>query len=386
MITLPYLFLALLPLSGRAPTDTVRANIIAVIGENSPRTPFLLGEVSGLAIDAVGRVYVSDFQDPRIVVFAPDGRKLTIIGRKGKGPGEFTAPTGPVFGADGALYIRDLEKVSRFSADPKSGLPTRFDRFFEGPPMAPWRSKLASSIDNAGRFHFPLEVGLRDGITHYSYQRYALDGRKLDSIAVPVQLTARSNWASVPIAPGTGRMVKGVNVVPFHPMPVWAVGSTGNIIAGPGDRYTLSETNAIGQAVRQFGRNIALDRIPQAERAESTRALKRRIDSLPVPLAQVNGVSEEVRAMRLPETYPSYRSASVAANGELWIRRSSTASARKSSFFDLFGAAGVYLRTVVVPVDCSIAPAPVIRGSSFACLAIDEESGAETVVLATTGG
>lgn len=367
------------------PDDTVRARVIATISEDSPRTPFLLGEVSGLAIDASGRLYVTDFQEPRVVVFGGDGKQLAIIGRKGAGPGEFTAPTGPVFGADGALYVRNMEKVARFGVDAKTGITSRFDRFFEGPAMAPWRSKLASVIDARGRFHFPLEVGLRDGITHYAYQRYALDGKKLDSLPVPVQLTARSSWASVPIAPGTGRIVKGVNVVPFHPMPAWAVTASGTILVGPGDRYEISEVDASGRVIRKFSRSVTPTAIPGGERAESTRALKRRIDSLPVPLSQVNGASDEVKAMRLPQNYPAYRSLTISASGEAWVRRWSTPSQRSVSLFDVFSAAGGYRYSVSLPADCATLPATVVRGAIIACVAIDRESGAEAVILATTG-
>lgn len=367
------------------PEDTVRARVVATISEDSPRTPFLLGEVSGLAIDAAGRVYVTDFQDPRVVVFSSDGRKLAIIGRKGAGPGEFTAPTGPVFGADGALYVRNLEKVSRFSVDATTGIASRFDRFFEGPPMAPWRSKLASAIDSRGRFHFPLEVGLRDGITHYAYQRYSLDGKKLDSISVPVQPTARSSWASVPVAKNTGRMVKGVNVVPFHPVPVWAITASGTVLAGPGDRYEFTETDNAERPLRKLARATPSDVIPAAERAESTRALKRRIDSLPVPLAQVNGASEEVKAMRLPSNYPAYRSLTISPNGEAWVRRWSPPALRSNSLFDVFSASGAYRQTVSIPADCAVLPAPVVRGGTIACVAVDHETGAEAVIVATTG-
>ena len=122
------------------PVDTVRARVVATIGEDAPRTPFMLGEVSGLAFDASARLYVADFQDPRVVIFDSTGRHLGTIGRQGEGPGEFTAPTGPVIAADGSLYVRNMSRVQHFVKDPRSGLPTRFDRHFEGPLYAPWRS------------------------------------------------------------------------------------------------------------------------------------------------------------------------------------------------------------------------------------------------------
>ena len=365
--------------------DTVRARRLATIGEEST-TPFLLGEVSGIAIDDSGRIYISDFQEPRVVVFSSRGRHLVTIGRKGEGPGEFTAPTGPVFGPDGALYVRNMEQVVRFTRDPATGIASRFDKTFVGPTMAPWRSKLASVIDGKGRFHFPLEVGRPDGLTHYAYRRYAIrDGRKLDSIPVPLYPTSRSSWASVMISENSGRVVPGLSMVPFHPVPAWTITSRGTIISGPADRYELTETDSLGRVVRTLRRAVGPERIPPRLRADSLRALRRRIDSLPVPMSQVRGASEEVKAQRLPDHFPFYRSLVSTASNELWVRRWPPSSLGIVTVFDVFGANGSYARTVILPMDCVTTPAIAVRGRIAACMVMDEETGAESVVVAQLG-
>jgi hypothetical protein len=374
----PTLALACLALlAPQAPSDTVRAARVATIGELAPRTPFLIGEVSGLALDDAGRVYVSDFQDPRVLVFAPDGRHLATIGRKGRGPGEFEAPTGPVVGPDGALHVRNMERVMRFVPSAAGGIPARFDRQFTGPAMAPWRSKLPSVIDREGRFHFPVEAGLRDGLTHYAYWRYAPDGRRLDSLPVPTWPTTRSSWASY-----QSRIVPGLNIVPFHPVPAWAVSHRGTVIGGPADRYTVAETDAAGRELRRLARATPAVRIPPPEKAESLRAFRRRVDSIGVPISEVRGASEEVRAGRLPDVYPAYRGVVATPAGEVWVRRWSPPGLRGASLFDVFGAAGAYRHTLVLPADCAGAPAPAVRGRLVACVEVDGETGAEAVVVA----
>ncbi|MBP6775518.1 MAG: hypothetical protein KA154_21195, partial [Gemmatimonadaceae bacterium] len=117
-------------------------------------------------------------------------------------------------------------------------------------------------------------------------------------------------------------------------------------------------------------------------RADSARALARRIDSLRVPIAQVQGMSEEVKSRTLPTTYPVFRSLSTAADGTIWARRWSAANQRGSSWFDLISENGVYRRTVMVPADCTTLPAPVIRGSVLACVQLDPDTDAETVIIA----
>jgi DNA-binding beta-propeller fold protein YncE len=364
--------------------DTVRARVLATIGESSA-TPFLLGEISGIAIDDSGRVYIADFQDPRIVVFSSRGRHLATIGRKGQGPGEFTAPTGPVIGPDGVLYVRNMEQVVRFTRDPRTGIASRFDKTYVGPTMAPWRSKLSSALDRQGRFHFPLEVGRPDGLTHYAYQRYGRDGRKLDSIPVPLYPTTRSSWASVPISEGSGRVVKGLSMVPFHPVPVWTVTSRGTMLSGPADRYELIETDSVGRTIRTIKRAVPADRIPPAVRADSLRALRSRIDSLPVSLSQVRGASDEVKSQRLPETYPFLRGVLVTPADEVWVRRWTPPAMGKVTVVDVFAAGGAYARTVIIPADCAAAPGIAVRGRVIACMVVDEETGAESVVVAQLG-
>jgi hypothetical protein len=49
-----------------------------------------IGRFMDVAVDNNGRVYIADGEQRNIKVFAPDGEYITSLGRKGKGPGEFT--------------------------------------------------------------------------------------------------------------------------------------------------------------------------------------------------------------------------------------------------------------------------------------------------------
>ena len=217
---------------------------------------------------------------------------------------------------------------------------------------------------------------------HTAFQRFTLDGRKLDSLPVPTQPTSRSGWVSVQTSPGGGRVVRGLNVVPFHPLPVFTVSTTGTIIGSPSDTYLLQETDAMQRVVRTIRRDVVATPIPAAERSDSARALARRIDSLKVPIEQLQGMSEEVKARRLPTTYPVFRSLTMAPDGMLWARRWSAPAQRTESWFDLIDSSGRYLRTVVVQVDCATSPAPVVRGGVLSCVTLNPETGAESVVIA----
>jgi hypothetical protein len=155
------------------------------------------------------------------------------------------------------------------------------------------------------------------------------------------------------ISEGTGRVVPGLSMVPSHPVPVWAVTPRGTVLSGPADRYELVETDSLGRTIRAIRRAVPADRIPPVVRGDSLRALRRRIDSLPVPLSQVRGASQEVTAQRLPETFPLYRGVITTAENETWVRATT--------------------------------PAIAVRRGVVACMVIDPETGAESLVVAQLG-
>jgi len=362
-------------------SDTLRATVVATLAEDSPRTPHIFGRVTGVAVDDGGRVYVTDGGEFHVAVFSSTGALVTTIGRKGKGPGEFEYPTGPVVGSDGALYVRNMSSVSRFVADAKTGALSRFDRAFNGPAMAPWMSMLPTAIDRAGRLHFPLEWGQADGLTYHAFVRFSLAGTKLDSLPVPMHPTARSAWASVMVSANSGRLVPGLATVPFHPVPVFTVSAAGTVISSPSDAYLLNETDVRKQVVRQMRRDVAPTNIPPRERDDSAKALGRRLDSLRVPISSVRGMSEEVKARKLPATYPVFRSLFTAADGSIWARRWTSSADGRRSVYDVLDEQGRLRQTVTVPADCQTLPVPVVRGTVFSCVQLEPETDLQAVVI-----
>jgi hypothetical protein len=79
----------------------------SVVLEQPDSAPIV--RVSGIDRDESGRILVGDASEGNVKLFAPDGRLLRIIGRKGHGPGEFTAPRYPRFGPGGEVYVADAQ-------------------------------------------------------------------------------------------------------------------------------------------------------------------------------------------------------------------------------------------------------------------------------------
>lgn len=90
-----------------------------------------LGLVSGIDFAADGSFVVADVRGSRITRYGPDGRLLAVLGRRGRGPGEFQAPLFPVLDDRGRIHVLDLQqpRISVFNPDgsllrmvPTSGL------------------------------------------------------------------------------------------------------------------------------------------------------------------------------------------------------------------------------------------------------------------------
>ena len=76
-------------------------------------------KVSEVVVRPDGAFYVRNFNDSQIRLFGADGELVKTIGRKGKGPGEFTYPSN-IFYDNGRLYVFDILTV-KINAFDKEG-------------------------------------------------------------------------------------------------------------------------------------------------------------------------------------------------------------------------------------------------------------------------
>ncbi len=75
------------------------------IGGEGGGAESVLNRPQDLKVDSSGNIYVLDWGDVDIKVFAPDGRLLRKVGKKGQGPGEFDIPAFFVLSADGRIFL-----------------------------------------------------------------------------------------------------------------------------------------------------------------------------------------------------------------------------------------------------------------------------------------
>lgn len=80
--------------------------------------PHAVGSIRSLDIDQKGRLLVADSKGQNLKLYDSEGRVLRIIGRQGRGPGEFELPIAARFGSAGELFAIDasLARVTVFDS------------------------------------------------------------------------------------------------------------------------------------------------------------------------------------------------------------------------------------------------------------------------------
>lgn len=360
--------------------DTVKLALLWSVVEGEHETADSLGVLSGIAMDAAGNVYVSDREENKLWVFDARGRSVRGIGRRGQGPGEFYAPTGIAIGPDGKLYVRDQNNVTRFAMDAESRRLSKYDTRFFGGGFNDWISTLASRFDAQGRMYYPNfnQGGLTTRMGQWWI--FSAEGTRVDSIAVPFVEGTPPAWASVRTSASGGRILRGMNHVPFAGLPKWDVTPRGTVLYTSGREYLIREVDRAGRVVREFRRTEPALRIPVAERRDSLNALRLRRDSVVnIPRQQITGVPEEVWELQLPETYPPIRNVFAAPDGLVWVRRW-VPRGESRTVFDVFEADGRFKTVVELPANLLPDITPVLRLDGVAAIGSDPETGAMTVL------
>ncbi len=118
--------------------DTVR---IGHPGDSDGDPAYLFGMLAGAARLSDGRVVVADMQASQLRFFGPDGVHLRSVGRRGDGPGEFTAVMGLARLAGDSLFV--LDRSARWSLFDGAGEFVQSGRF----DLSGWAHDIGPEID-----------------------------------------------------------------------------------------------------------------------------------------------------------------------------------------------------------------------------------------------
>jgi hypothetical protein len=212
----------------------------------------------------------------------------------------------------------------------------------------------------------------------YLYEVLDTTGPTGDTIPVPSlpnpEILGRANY---PIE-GGGTPVEGVNLAPFEPRPTWDLTPDGRVLMTMGADYEVFEVVAPGDTLRILDLETDPTPIPSEERRDSADAFQERLDSIPVRLDEMRGMSTLAMGGELPDYLPEIVRLHVAASGDVWVQRW-PGSGR--STFDVFTETGAPLYTVRLPSVLQIGTPPFLSDRLIAGVVRDPATGVERIAV-----
>ena len=361
--------------------DTVTAVVTARIGSlgiGAESDEYIFGDVTSVAADEHGRIYVADRLGSSVRLFESDGEFTAWIGREGEGPGEFIWPVDVLPAADGRLFVRG-QRITTFAPSASSPYPDSVVETWRIPPYAnsdSWRARLVDGV-----YHYP-HYSWRNEHTAYFFLKYGAGGLLSDTVRVPeMGDLSRPKTAYYRVGSGGGPMVHGVNRAPFAPRADWDMTGRGTIIVGNGEAYRIHEFAQDGQLLRTVdGPATERRAVPRAERRDSIRALDARIDSIPVPLEEVMHVAPEILRGEIPDSLPASIAIHVGASDRIWVERWPPEGEAAWRHYDVLDYDGSYAGTVVVPVTLLADPPPFFDEDLIVGVVVDPTTDVHSVV------
>ena len=175
-------------------------------------------------------------------------------------------------------------------------------------------------------------------------------------------------------------MVAGLNRAPFEPGAAWDLTSRGTVVATDGLSDHVIELSGAGDPIGALPLPGGRRAVPPDERADSAAALQARVDSLPVPLDDVDGLSPLIREGTLPDSFPSTTSLHVALDDKAWVGRWPLADRPPHKVYDVLGPGG-YERTVVVPAPLLDDPPPYVSHGLVVGVVVDPATEVQSVLV-----
>lgn len=246
---------------------------------------FMFGEVTRLADDLRGGVYVLDDQAVEIRHFDRRGELIRVVGQEGEGPGEYKRLTlGMVVDSGGVLHMHDWG----------NGRIARFDD--EGNPLAAW--PLPSSFLTTSRGTWLYSEG---------------PGRLLvaarvegDPALIRVEEGRLTDTLAVPRLPGMPEHRGG----PYRVDTYWRWHPDGYFVVGVSDDYSLDlrRVNGVLRIRRDVG-GVPVD-------SEEAGAWRRHFEWMEQQPSYSPPEGEW-----MPSTMPPFRDIEVSSDGRIWVQR-----------------------------------------------------------------
>lgn len=311
------------------------------LGQAPERTggerPEVFGNVVGLAVDEVGRIYVADETDQGIRVFDPQGHFLRRFGRLGQTPGEFQDLRGVVWHPSDVLLAMDIGARRITAFDSLGTVLATTGHHEEAGSLGPfWRA----DTDTLG---FVYERD-RDSPT---WARRVLKHQLLHDLTLEtvdtIALASRGPH---------------FDTIPTNWRPLWSVGSDGSMWHGNTNRFRFLKVTARNDTTLDVELRRPTPRLAGRER-----------DSL--------GAAWGLPSSALPRYKAVLTSFHVARDGRIWVWNPHVALTWGR--WEVFDGNGYHLGQAATPVLLAAEPRPVFGPGTITGVTHDD-AGVQYVV------
>jgi hypothetical protein len=274
--------------AGQVWPSGVRLTEDLAIGILDGSAPLMFGEISRLAEDRHGGIYVLDRQVTEIRHFDRTGEFLGTIGRSGEGPGEYGRRSlGMVVDPAGVLHMHDWGngRIVRFAEDGRALDPWTLDSSFLRTVRGTWVYS-----DAPGRLL--VTTRLDDDLSNLGLLVLE-DGQVTDTLEVPR-------------LPGMPQQRGG----PYRIETYWSWHPEGYFVVGVSNEYSLEARRPDG--VLRIRRDVELLPV-QPDEAEAWRRRFEWMEQQP----QYRPPEGEW----IPSMMPPFRGIEVGSDGRIWVQR-----------------------------------------------------------------
>jgi sugar lactone lactonase YvrE len=232
-----------------APGQEWRLGETARIGADGEGNGVELGNIVGVALDPMGRVWVADAQAFAVHVFDSAGKHVRTLGRKGGGPGEYSQLAGMAWGPDGKLWVQDAGNA-RFTVYDTAGRVVATHPRESSVSMIPWPGgydregrlyDVASVRRPGGAASLPRAGGTEPGLVRMSGTMEPTDSFRLPEF--------KGRYFEITSSAAGSRSVSRIDV-PFAPTQIWHLDAGGHVWTATTDRYRLVQHAFDGDTVR----------------------------------------------------------------------------------------------------------------------------------------
>lgn len=261
-------------------------------------------------------VAIADVAEQRVVLLTPASGRARILGRRGRGPGEFVGIGSVTAGTDGRMAVYDLA-LRRLTMLSPSGAVT-------------------STVTLPG---VPLRIlAVHGGQTRLMWTEFGPGGSATWIGAVAGQDPVRWFQADSVLA--------GAGLIASNRPPTPAITAIetpgGSLLLAAVQRYSILQVDRSGRVERVFQRPLPAEKLSRAEQARHFRTLERAFRAGGVPAARIRDLRAGLDTMT--RAFFPASGFSVDHAGRLWVVTGRVI--RDSTEVDVFSPAGAFLGTL----------------------------------------